>query len=236
MTKMTKKQKQTSSKLDATKTYPLDEALKLLLDSPKAKFDETVELAVRLNIDPKQADQNIRGVVVLPNGTGKKVRVAVFAKGAKADEAKKAGADIVGAEDLMDSINSGKIEFDRCIATPDMMGIVGRVAKVLGPKGLMPNPKLGTVTMDVTAAITASKAGQIEYRAESAGIIHAGIGKVSFKADKLKDNILMLISTLNRAKPSGVKGVYMRSVTLSTTMGAGVKIDLSSVAGVGGQA
>ena len=231
MTKISKKQKQTSSTFDNTKLYSLEEALKIALSAPKAKFDETVEIAVRLNVDPRQADQNVRGVVVLPNGTGKKVRVAVFAKGAKADEAKKAGADLVGAEDLMDSINAGKIDFDRCIATPDMMGVVGRVAKVLGPKGLMPNPKLGTVTMDVTAAVQAAKAGQIEYRAESAGIIHAGVGKVSFGAEKLVQNIATLISALNKAKPSGVKGVYMKGATLSTTMGAGIKVDLASLSG-----
>ena len=216
--------------VDRTKLYTLAEGVDILKAAAKGrKFDETVELAINLGVDPRQSDQVVRGVIVMPHGTGAKVRVAVFAKDAKADEARAAGADIVGAEDLVEQINAGQINFDRCIATPDMMGMVGRVAKVLGPRGLMPNPKLGTVTPDVKKAVEDAKSGSVEFRAEKAGIVHAGIGKASFDATKLLDNIRALIDAIQKAKPSGAKGTYMKKITLSSTMGPGVKIDLTSL-------
>jgi large subunit ribosomal protein L1 len=227
----TKKNKAISAKVDRTKAYSIAEAVKLLKDCAKdRKFDETIEIAFNLGIDPKYADQQVRGVLSLPNGTGAKVRVAVIARDAKAAEAKAAGADIVGAEDLIEQIKSGKIDFDRCIATPDMMGLVGQVAKVLGPKGMMPNPKLGTVTPDVKKAVTEAKAGSIEFRAEKTGIIQAGIGKASFDDKKLTENVAFIIDAIQRAKPAGAKGTYMKKVTLSSTMGPGLKIDLSKAA------
>ncbi len=215
--------------VDKNTLYSLDEAIKLVKQGAKAKFDETVEIAMNLGVDPRQADQMIRGAVSLPNGTGKTLRVAVFAKGAKQEEARKAGADIVGEEDLMNEILGGKINFDRCIATPDMMGVVGRLGKILGPRGLMPNPKLGTVTMDVAEAVKAAKGGQVQYRVESTGIIHAGVGKASFDEAKLKENIKAFVQAIMRAKPAGLKGNYLKKVALSSTQGIGVKVTLSSV-------
>jgi large subunit ribosomal protein L1 len=212
-----------------TKLYPLAEAVKMVKERATAKFDETIEIAMNLGVDPRHADQMVRGVCNLPNGSGRTVRVAVFAKGAKADEAKAAGADIVGAEDLVEIINSGKIEFDRCIATPDMMGLVGRLGKVLGPRGLMPNPRVGTVTMDVTAAVKASKGGAVEFRVEKAGIIHGGVGKASFDEGKLVENIKAFIDAVNKAKPTGAKGTYLQRISLTSSMGPGVKVELSSV-------
>ena len=201
----------------------------MLKDRSKVKFDETIEVALNLGVDPRHADQMVRGVVNLPNGTGRTVRVAVFAKGAKADEARAAGADIVGAEDLVEIVQKGSIEFDRCIATPDMMPLVGRLGKVLGPRGMMPNPKVGTVTMDVAAAVKASKGGAVEFRVEKAGIMHAGVGKVSFEIAALEENVRALADAVNKAKPSGAKGVYMRKMSVSSTMGPGVKVDLASL-------
>jgi large subunit ribosomal protein L1 len=208
--------------------YDLDEAVKLIKDSATAKFDETVEVAVNLGVDPRHADQMVRGVVALPHGTGKQVRVAVFAKGAKASEAEAAGADIVGADDLMENIQKGQIDFDRCIATPDMMAVVGRLGKILGPRGLMPNPKLGTVTMDVAQAVRAAKAGQVEFRVEKAGLIHGGVGKVSFTNDALVDNVRTFVNAIVKAKPSGAKGTYLKNASLSCTMGPGLKLNVSS--------
>ena len=215
--------------VDSTKSYPLADALKLVKSISKAKFDETIEMSLNLGIDPRHADQMVRGLTSLPNGTGKTVRIGVFARGAKADEATAAGADVVGAEDLMEKVQAGDINFDRCIATPDMMGIVGRLGKILGPRGLMPNPRLGTVTMDVKGAVSAAKAGQVEYRAEKAGIIHAGIGKVSFDEDKLLENARALADAIVRAKPTGAKGTYLQKVSISSTMGPGVRVDVSTL-------
>ena len=215
---------------DREKTYALDEAVKLAKTNAKAKFDETIEISMNLGIDPRHADQMVRGVVGLPHGTGKTVRVGVFARGPKAEEAKAAGADVVGADDLAALVQEGKIEFDRCIATPDMMALVGRLGKVLGPRGLMPNPKLGTVTMDVKGAVTAAKAGQVEFRAEKAGIIHAGIGKASFGDDQLLANARAFVEAIQRAKPTGAKGTYVKKVALSSTMGPGVRVDVASLA------
>jgi len=209
----------------------VEDALKLVKQGATAKFDETVEVAMNLGVDPRHADQMVRGVVQLPNGTGKVVRVAVFARGAKADEAKAAGADIVGAEDLMESIQGGTIDFDRCIATPDMMPIVGRLGKILGPRNLMPNPKIGTVTMDVKEAVTAAKGGQVQFKAEKAGVVHAGVGKASFDAKALEQNILAFVEAVSRARPSGAKGTYMKKVSISSTMGPGVTVDLASASG-----
>ncbi|MBL6616476.1 MAG: 50S ribosomal protein L1 [Reyranella sp.] len=211
--------------VDRNKTYSLEEAVKLVKANAKAKFDETIEVAMNLGIDPRHADQAVRGMIELPNGTGKSVRVAVFARAAKAEEAKAAGADLVGAEDLAEKINAGEMNFERCIATPDMMGVVGRLGKVLGPRGLMPNPKLGTVTQDVTAAVKAAKAGSIEFRAEKAGIVHAGVGKASFSEEAIAANVKALVTAINRAKPSGAKGTFIKKVSLSSTMGPGVKLD-----------
>ena len=206
----------------------VEDAVTLVKSAASAKFDETVEIALNLGVDPRHADQMVRGVVQLPNGTGKTVRVAVFARGAKADEAKAAGADIVGAEDLMESIQGGKIEFDRCIATPDMMPLVGRLGKILGPRNLMPNPKVGTVTMDVKTAVAAAKGGEVQFKVEKAGVIHAGIGKVSFDDAKLAQNIRAFVDAVSRAKPSGAKGSYLKKVSLASTMGPGVSVDLAS--------
>ncbi len=224
-----KNMKAFAEKFDRNQSYSIAEAVDIIKDCAKArKYDETVDIALNLGIDPKHADQQVRGMISLPHGTGASVRVAVFAKDAKADEAKAAGADIVGAEDLVDQIKAGNMDFDRCIATPDMMALVGQVAKVLGPKGLMPNPKLGTVTPDVAKAVNDAKAGAIEFRAEKTGIIHAGVGKASFDAGKLVDNIAAFIEAIQKAKPSGAKGTYMKKATLSSTMGPGVKLDLSA--------
>ncbi len=226
-----KKTRAANESFDKTKTYSVDDAIKIIKEAAaKRKFDETLDIAINLGVDPKHADQQVRGVISLPNGTGKTVRVAVFAKDAKADEAKKAGADVVGADDLIAQIKAGKIDFDRCIATPDMMGVVGQVAKILGPKGMMPNPKLGTVTPDVAKAVSEAKAGSIEFRAEKTGIVHAGVGKASFDAKKLAENVLAFIDAIQKAKPTGAKGTYMKKVTLSSTMGPGVRIDLSQAA------
>ncbi|HEU6441928.1 MAG TPA: 50S ribosomal protein L1 [Microvirga sp.] len=215
--------------IDANKLYPIQDAVKLIKDRAKAKFDETIEISMNLGVDPRHADQMVRGVCNLPNGSGRTVRVAVFARGAKADEAKAAGADIVGAEDLFETVNGGTIEFDRCIATPDMMGLVGRLGKVLGPRGLMPNPRVGTVTMDVKSAVEAAKGGAVEFRVEKAGIIHAGIGKASFDEGKLVENIKAFADAVSKAKPTGAKGTYIQRIAVSSTMGPGVKVDPSSV-------
>jgi large subunit ribosomal protein L1 len=215
--------------VERTKLYKLDEAVKLVKSNASVKFDETVEIAINLGVDPKHADQMVRGVVNLPNGTGRTLRVGVFARGAKADEARAAGADVVGAEDLVATVQGGTIEFDRCIATPDMMPLVGRLGKVLGPRGLMPNPKVGTVTMDVTAAVKASKGGAVEFRAEKAGIVQGSVGKASFDAAKLAENVLAFVEAVNKARPTGAKGSYLQRAALSSTMGPGVKLDLASV-------
>ena len=209
----------------------VEEAVALIKGNATSKFDETIEIAMCLGVDPRHADQMVRGTVNLPNGTGKTVRVAVFARGAKADEATAAGADIVGAEDLMETIQSGKIEFDRCIATPDMMPIVGRLGKILGPRNLMPNPKIGTVTMDVADAVTSAKGGQVQFKAEKAGVVHAGIGKASFDEGKLVENLLAFVDAVQKAKPAGAKGTYMKKVSISSTMGPGVTVDLMSATG-----
>ena len=210
---------------------PLTEAVALVKANATAKFDETVEIALNLGVDPRHADQLVRGSVSLPNGTGKTLRVAVFAKGPKADEAKKAGADIVGAEDLMEIVQGGKMDFDRCIATPDMMPIVGRLGKILGPRGLMPNPKVGTVTMDVAQAVQDAKGGQVQFRVEKAGVVHAGVGKASFTAEKIVENVRAMVDAINKAKPSGAKGTYLKKVSISSTMGPGVSVALDSLAG-----
>lgn len=224
-----KRLKQAAAGVDRVRLYTLDEAVDLVKKNATAKFDETVEVAIRLGVDPRHADQMVRGVVSLPNGTGKSVRVAVFAKGDKAAEATAAGADIVGAEDLMQRIQGGEIAFDRCIATPDMMGVVGRLGKILGPRGLMPNPKLGSVTQDVVSAVKAAKAGQVEFRAEKAGIVHAGVGKASFSAGALTENVRALIDAIVKAKPAGAKGTYLQKISLSSTMGPGVRLSVSAV-------
>jgi len=227
MAKLTKKQKALS--VDTVKLHGVDEAIALAKTNATAKFDETIEVALNLGVDPRHADQMVRGVVTLPKGTGKTVRVGVFAKGAKADEARAAGADVVGAEDLLEIVQGGTIDFDRCIATPDMMGLVGRLGKVLGPKGMMPNPKLGTVTMDVAGAVKAAKGGQIEYRVEKAGIIHSGIGKASFPAEDLRANFDALVDAVVKAKPSGAKGKYLKKVAVSSSMGPGIKVDPAEI-------
>lgn len=215
---------------DKHKIYPLAEAIRLVKSNAKAKFDETVELSMNLGIDPRHADQMVRGLIGLPNGTGKVLRVGVFARGAKAEEALAAGADVVGAEDLAEKVQAGDIQFDRCIATPDMMALVGRLGKILGPRGLMPNPRIGTVTMDVKGAVSAAKAGQVEFRAEKAGIIHAGVGKASFDEQKLVENIRALVDAVQKAKPTGAKGTYLQKVAVSSSMGPGVRVDVASVA------
>ncbi|MHC8509380.1 MAG: 50S ribosomal protein L1 [Rhodospirillales bacterium] len=224
-----KRYRAAAESINRDSAYALDDAVKMIKGGAKAKFDETVEVSMNLGVDPRHADQMVRGVVALPHGSGKSLRVAVFAKGDKADEAKAAGADVVGAEDLMEAVQKGEINFDRCIATPDMMAIVGRLGKVLGPRGLMPNPKLGTVTADVAGAVKAAKAGQIEFRVEKAGLIHAGVGKASFSEDALKDNIRALVDAVVKAKPAGAKGSYMKKVSLSTTMGPGLKLDVAGL-------
>jgi large subunit ribosomal protein L1 len=234
MAKITKRFKKVVEGLDVTKSYPVAEAVKLIKARAIAKFDETVEIAINLGVDPRHADQMVRGVVSLPSGTGRTLRVAVFAKGPKADEAKAAGADIVGAEDLAEQVQKGEINFDKCIATPDMMGIVGRLGKVLGPRGMMPNPKVGTVTMDVTGAIKDAKGGAVEFRVEKAGIVQAGIGKASFSEDAIVANIKAFVDSVVKARPLGAKGTYVKKISLSSTMGPGVKIALPSVGAGGG--
>ena len=217
--------------IDKNKSYSLDEAIKLVKSNATAKFDETVELSLSLGIDPRHADQMVRGLVGLPNGTGKTLRIGVFARGPKAQEALDAGADVVGAEDLAEKVQAGDIQFDRCIATPDMMALVGRLGKILGPRGLMPNPRIGTVTMDVKGAVTAARAGQVEFRAEKAGIIHAGVGKASFEEAQLVENIKALVDAVQRAKPTGAKGTYLQKVAVSSSMGPGLRVDVASVIG-----
>ncbi|KFI25546.1 50S ribosomal protein L1 [Paenirhodobacter enshiensis] len=230
MAKLGKRTVAARAAFDGKANLSVEEAVKLVKANATAKFDETLEIAMNLGVDPRYADQMVRGVVQLPNGTGKVVRVAVFARNAKADEAKAAGADIVGAEDLMETIQSGKIEFDRCIATPDMMPIVGRLGKILGPRNLMPNPKVGTVTMDVAAAVAAAKGGEVQFKVEKAGVIHGGIGKVSFTEDKLAENVRAFVEAVVKAKPTGAKGTYLKKVSISSTMGPGVTLDLASTA------
>jgi large subunit ribosomal protein L1 len=229
MAKIAKRIQKSREGIDVTKMYALDEAVSLIRERATAKFDETIEVAMNLGVDPRHADQMVRGVVNLPNGTGRSVRVAVFARGDKAEEAKAAGADIVGAEELVEAVQGGKIDFDRCIATPDMMGLVGRLGKVLGPRGLMPNPRVGTVTADVTAAVKASKGGAVEFRVEKAGIVHAGVGKASFEANALAENIRAFADAVIKAKPSGAKGNYVKRIAISSTMGPGVKIDPATI-------
>jgi large subunit ribosomal protein L1 len=228
MTRQSKRQK-ALTQVNRDKFYGVEEAIGLVKGNATARFDETIEVAMNLGVDPRHADQMVRGVVSLPKGTGKTVRVAVFAKGPKADEAKAAGADVVGAEDLMETVQGGRIDFDRVIATPDMMGVVGRLGKVLGPKGLMPNPKLGTVTMDVARAVADAKGGQVEFRVEKAGIIHAGIGKASFSEDDLRENFRAFVDAILKAKPSGAKGKFVKKLSVSSTMGPGVKVDLEEI-------
>ena len=229
MAKLPKRVAASREGIDRKKVYPLTEALGLIKERATAKFDETVEVAINLGVDPRHADQMVRGVVQLPHGTGKTVRVAVFARGLKADEATAAGADIVGAEELVETIQKGEINFDRCIATPDMMPLVGRLGKVLGPRGLMPNPKVGTVTLDVAAAVKASKGGAVEFRVEKAGIVHAGVGKASFTAEALLDNVRALVDAVQKARPAGAKGTYLQRLSVSSTMGPGVKVEVGSV-------
>jgi large subunit ribosomal protein L1 len=230
MTFQSKKAKKLAETVDTLKLHGVDEAIALAKGNATSKFDETIEVALALGVDPRHADQMVRGVVTLPKGTGKTVRVGVFARGPKADEAREAGADVVGAEDLLEIVQGGTIDFDRCIATPDMMGLVGRLGKVLGPKGMMPNPKLGTVTMAVGEAVKAAKGGQIEYRVEKAGIIHSGIGKASFPAADLRANFDALVDAVVKAKPSGAKGKYLKKIAVSSTMGPGIKVDVAEVA------
>ena len=231
MAKLGKRTRAAREAFAGKEALTVEEAVDLIKANANAKFDETVEIAMNLGVDPRHADQMVRGVVGLPNGTGKDVRVAVFARGPKADEAKEAGADIVGAEDLMETIQGGTIDFDRCIATPDMMPIVGRLGKVLGPRNLMPNPKVGTVTMDVADAVKAAKGGEVQFKAEKAGVVHAGVGKASFDAAKLVENIRAFVDAVAKAKPSGAKGAYMQKVSLSSTMGPGVSVDVDNAAG-----
>ena len=228
MAKIAKRLRAAQDVFGTASNVSVEDAVALIKKGATAKFDETVEIAMNLGVDPRHADQMVRGVVTLPNGTGKTERVAVFARGAKADEAKAAGADIVGAEDLMETIMGGKIEFDRCIATPDLMPLVGRLGKILGPRNLMPNPKVGTVTMDVKSAVEAAKGGEVQFKVEKAGVVHAGVGKVSFDAAQLAENIRAFVDAVSKAKPSGAKGAYLKKVSLSSTMGPGVSVDLSS--------
>ena len=234
MSSIGKRIKAAQAGIDRAKAYDIDSAVKLIKASAKVKFNETVEIAMNLGVDPKQSDQMVRGVCSLPNGSGRTIRVAVFARGPKAEEAKAAGADVVGAEDLVEAINGGKINFDRAIATPDVMPLVGRVAKVLGPRGLMPNPKVGTVTMDVATAIKGAKGGSVEFRVEKAGIVHAGIGKASFTEKQLAENIKAFVEAVNRSKPTTSKGTFIKKVSIKTTMGPGVKIDHAALFGGGG--
>jgi large subunit ribosomal protein L1 len=231
MAKLGKRTRAAREAFGTATNVSVEDAVKLIKSAASAKFDETLEIALNLGVDPRHADQMVRGVVSLPNGTGKTVRVAVFARGLKADEAKAAGADIVGAEDLMETIQQGKIEFDRCIATPDMMPLVGRLGKILGPRNLMPNPKVGTVTMDVKTAVEAAKGGEVQFKVEKAGVVHAGIGKISFDDVKLAQNVRAFVEAVSRAKPTGAKGAYLRKVSLSSTMGPGVTVDLTSATG-----
>lgn len=228
MAKISKKKAAARAAFEGKSNLSVEDAVKLVKDNATAKFDESIEIAMNLGVNPRHADQMVRGVVTLPAGTGKDVRVAVFARGPKADEAKEAGADIIGAEDLMETVQSGKIEFDRCIATPDMMPLVGRLGKILGPRNLMPNPKVGTVTMDVADAVKAAKGGEVQFKAEKAGVVHAGIGKASFEAGKLAENLRAFVEAVNKAKPSGAKGTYMKKVSISSTMGPGVSVDIAS--------
>jgi large subunit ribosomal protein L1 len=229
MAKLAKRIQKTREGVDRAKAYAIDEAVKLIKERAIAKFDETIEVSMNLGVDPRHADQMVRGVCALPNGSGRKVRVGVFAKGPKADEARKAGADVVGAEDLFEIVSKGTIDFDRCIATPDMMGLVGRLGKVLGPRNMMPNPKVGTVTMDVTAAVKAAKGGAVEFRVEKAGIVQAGIGKASFTVEQIAQNVKAFVDAVNKAKPAGSKGTYVKKVSLSSSMGPGVKLDQSTL-------
>src|SRR5947209_17070047 len=229
MTQLGKRTVAAREGVDRTKLYPLEEAVKMIKERAKAKFDETIEIAMNLGVDPKHADQMVRGVVTLPNGSGRSVRVGVFARGPKADEARAAGADVVGAEDLVEKVQGGAIDFDRCIATPDLMPLVGRLGKVLGPRGMMPNPKVGTVTMDVTSAVKGAKGGSVEFRVEKAGIVQAGVGKASFAEDKLVQNIRALADAVAKAKPAGAKGTYIQRVAVSSTMGPGVKVEPASL-------
>lgn len=231
MAKIGKRIKAARESFSGKENVTVEEAVALIKSSAKAKFDESVEIAMNLGVDPRHADQMVRGSVTLPNGTGKSIRVAVFARGAKADEAKEAGADIVGAEDLMETVQGGAIEFDRCIATPDMMPVVGRLGKILGPRNLMPNPKVGTVTMEVKEAVEAAKGGEVQFRVEKAGIIHAGVGKASFDDAKLAENVRAFVGAVSKAKPSGTKGTYMKKIALSSTMGPGVSVSIDSATG-----
>ena len=231
MAKTGKRMKAALAALDRSKLYPVAEAVKAIKGAARAKFDETIELALNLGVDPRHADQMVRGTVVLPHGTGKTVRVAVFAKGDKAEEARAAGADIVGDQDLAERIQAGRLDFDRCIATPDMMPVVGRLGKILGPRGLMPNPKLGTVTPNVREAVAAAKGGQVQFRVEKAGIVHAGIGKASFAEERLVENVRAFVDAVNKARPSGAKGTYLKKAALSSTMGPGLKVEISSLVG-----
>jgi large subunit ribosomal protein L1 len=231
MAKKGKRLRAARERIDAERTYGLEEAIDLIKACATAKFDETIEVALNLGVDPRHADQMVRGTVDLPHGTGKSVRVAVFAKGDKADEARAAGADVVGAEDLAQQIQEGRIDFDRCIAAPDMMPVVGRLGRILGPRGLMPNPKLGTVTPNVGQAVQAAKAGQVQFRVEKAGIVHGGVGKASFSPDLLRENVRAFVDAVSRAKPAGAKGTYLRRAAISSTMGPGVRIDVASLSG-----
>jgi large subunit ribosomal protein L1 len=231
MTKLSKRLAKNNEGIDRQKVYGLDEAVKLIKGRANAKFNETVEIAMNLGVDPRHSDQMVRGVVNLPNGTGRNLRVGVFAKGAKAEEAKKAGADVVGAEELFEIVNKGTIDFDRCIATPDMMGLVGRLGKVLGPRGMMPNPKVGTVTMDVAGAVKAAKGGAVEFRVEKAGIVQGGVGKASFSDEQLSQNIKAFVDAVIKAKPPAAKGTYVKKLSISSSMGPGLKLDLASVTG-----
>jgi large subunit ribosomal protein L1 len=229
MAKLAKRMTKNLEGVDRAKFYGLNDAVKMIKSKATAKFDETIEIAMNLGVDPRHADQMVRGVCTLPNGSGRTVRVGVFAKGAKAEEAKKAGADVVGAEDLFEIVNKGTVDFDRCIATPDMMGLVGRLGKVLGPRGIMPNPKVGTVTMDVTAAVKAAKGGAVEFRVEKTGIVQAGIGKASFTPEQIEGNVRAFFDAVSKAKPQGSKGTYIKKVSISSTMGPGVKLDVATL-------